>query len=415
MLAAGGSFRWELQSPLLGPLLRRYAPHDTYHIYKKGPKVRIDGTLIGVDTSSGSLLPKWRRGRFSIIFDGQSQPQRVLFLQHEQQRVVPVVEQQLKEHFDIEEDIENFLAYRPNRAHVKTGDLKFRPVRRFWGGNYSELVEGWNCRLYEASGVMTAVTILKAQHELPAGLGFQGYLSSTLPEDTRLEMPLDPFSSDMGFRTSQPAAAAATTAAPAGEDWVESPVRVRSLSNSPRGRDTPPVSPTRQSSGLDASASPRGGKGPGNGGAATPPNRPRKPRRITAKCWMADDFPLSTRQLLPILDLLSPANKTIGRVVRFLQENDDQQLLFPVKVQVPLMFTVSAQVTFSDIKIEEPGGAPLRVGLCACGASDGCWPRGTSLRTPRRDPRPLLCSLCRRTLGSRCPRATRRSSSTLPR
>lgn len=49
-------------------LLRKYAPHDTYTIWKVGDKLRVDGSLLGVDTKS--LVPEWKRGHFSLIVDG---------------------------------------------------------------------------------------------------------------------------------------------------------------------------------------------------------------------------------------------------------------------------------------------------------------------------------------------------------
>jgi hypothetical protein len=58
LLAALGSLpdvalrvKWELGSsvPGLGMLLRRYAPHDTYGVVKVGARLRVDGTLMGIN------------------------------------------------------------------------------------------------------------------------------------------------------------------------------------------------------------------------------------------------------------------------------------------------------------------------------------------------------------------------------
>ena len=37
-------------------------------------------------------------------------------------------------------------------------------------------------------------------------------------------------------------------------------------------------------------------------------------RRITARCWMAEDFPMSLKQLVPVLDVVGYANKHVARV-----------------------------------------------------------------------------------------------------
>ena len=31
--------------------------------------------------------------------------------------------------------------------------------------------------------------------------------------------------------------------------------------------------------------------------------KPKAPRRLTGKCWMAEDFPMTLHQLLPILEV----------------------------------------------------------------------------------------------------------------
>ena len=37
-------------------------------------------------------------------------------------------------------------------------------------------------------------------------------------------------------------------------------------------------------------------------------------RKITARCWMAEEFPLSLQQLTPVLDVIGHANKHVARV-----------------------------------------------------------------------------------------------------
>jgi hypothetical protein len=111
--------QWELGSPVFGFLLRKYAPHDTYQVphpgrsqlsrcgsrsacrsvpdccwhfdilrldqtacmtaltdiglsascladtsqvWKRGLRVRVDGSLVGVDKESAGMLPQWKRG-----------------------------------------------------------------------------------------------------------------------------------------------------------------------------------------------------------------------------------------------------------------------------------------------------------------------------------------------------------------
>lgn len=74
--------KWELGSAYFGLLLRKVAPHDTYEVWKKGTRIRVDGTLKGVDEKSSSMIPEWKRGHFSLLFDGATTPNTILLLDH---------------------------------------------------------------------------------------------------------------------------------------------------------------------------------------------------------------------------------------------------------------------------------------------------------------------------------------------
>ena len=51
---------------------------------------------------------------------------------------------------------------------------------------------------------------------------------------------------------------------------------------------------------------------------------------------MAEDFPMSLQQLLPILDIVGHANKHVARAAKFLQKYGEMEL-FPVRLQVTLL------------------------------------------------------------------------------
>ena len=68
---------------------------------------------------------------------------------------------------------------------------------------------------------------------------------------------------------------------------------------------------------------------------ADPEKDAKAARTLTGRCWMAEGFPMSLRQLLPILGIVGTANKHLARVAKFLQKYGDMEL-FPVKLQVSL-------------------------------------------------------------------------------
>ena len=78
---------------------------------------------------------------------------------------------------------------------------------------------------------------------------------------------------------------------------------------------------------------------------------PQRLRKMSARCWLVRDFPLKASQASQILDVLERANKNaahVNRVVKYWCSNHEN--MFPVKIQVPLMLTIYAQVQFKDFK-----------------------------------------------------------------
>jgi len=59
-------------------------------VWKRGSQVRVDGTLMGVDKESAGLLPSWKRGAFSLLFDGGHQPARVVLLDRDRKTYIDV-------------------------------------------------------------------------------------------------------------------------------------------------------------------------------------------------------------------------------------------------------------------------------------------------------------------------------------
>ncbi len=76
--------------PGIGLLVRRYAPSDTYHIWKVGKRIRVDGALMGVDHAASSVLPQWKRGHFSLVYDASGEKPAIWFLNHKKKTYIDV-------------------------------------------------------------------------------------------------------------------------------------------------------------------------------------------------------------------------------------------------------------------------------------------------------------------------------------
>ena len=64
---------WKFQSKgIFTPIVHSMAPKDTYKIWKKGGKLRMDSTILGFGEGGGGGSPfKIRRGNISLIFDAE--------------------------------------------------------------------------------------------------------------------------------------------------------------------------------------------------------------------------------------------------------------------------------------------------------------------------------------------------------
>lgn len=236
---------WRLGSavPGLGMLLRRYAPADTYTMWKVGDRLRVDGSLMGIDTKSAALIPEWKRGHFSLIMDGSncnadscdgaapdapqgaaggqpgessedgaggtSAPQasndapRLLFLHHSKQRWVDLGadKKAMKSEAQaaLEDELLASLERDVDKQRFKARGFQFAPLKGWLGGEVREKVEGWQCRVYEAAGKMVGVSTSKAAWDLPDGATFDDYLALQPRDDAVSEVvfnPLDPTTYD---------------------------------------------------------------------------------------------------------------------------------------------------------------------------------------------------------------------------
>ncbi|DBA81584.1 TPA: hypothetical protein ACH3X1_007353 [Trebouxia sp. C0004] len=305
---------WQLGSSVFGLLLRKYAPSDTYQVWKHDTRMRVDGTLMGMDEDVKKMIPQWRRGHFSMLFDASTQPANVFICDHQKKLFASMAKK--KKVRDMDAEVDMAIQDGAGKTKMETQDFRLKAQKTMFGYDSTEKVEGWVCRIFEANGRMTAMEHLKAPFVIPAGATFQDYVGLRLPEDEISEIPLSLKAMQGG-----------------------------SSSKKDKGKGNA-VSDEEQAEAAaleelkDVKVSARSSTKPGE-------EVKKKGRKISAKCWMATKFPMSLRQLLPVMDVIGHANKHLARVSKFLNKYGDMDL-FPVKFQVPLMMTVYLMVSFKD-------------------------------------------------------------------
>jgi hypothetical protein len=299
---------WRFGSRVLAPLIKMVAPRDAYAVTCAGKKLRIDGELRGIDSEAltRSMVPKWRRGKFSLIYDGDAGERAALwFVDHETREVVNAMEKPTRQEGDdadagsssdaaplTEEEMidaitDALLAEGAAKKKVRTEGFKFAPVKGWIAGKASAWIGGRKAEIWEATAKLARETVA------PGG-GFK---------------------LDGSF-----------------EEYVESAndARENVVTRAPLGESS------KDESGLNIDES---------------KDKPRRLRKVSARCWLVRDFPLKASQASQILDVLERANKNaahVNRVVKYWCSNHEN--MFPVKIQVPLMLTIYAQVQFKDFK-----------------------------------------------------------------
>lgn len=304
---------WRFGSAVVGALVKMVAPRDSYEVTCAGDKLRVDGELRGLDHErmGNSFVPKWRRGRFSLIFDGsRGERAKLWFVDHASREVVNATErtttttktktqgedgtvmipEEMSEEEMIEAQVDALLMEGPSKKRVRTEEFRFKPVKGWIAGNAKSWIKGRKTEVWEASAKMTREIIT------PGG----GYkLDGTF------------------------------------EEYCASANEVRE--NETR------VKPLGASSSL--------ADGDDEGKARRKPAKKPKAKKVTARCWLVRDFPINAAQLSKILEIFTLVNKSakrVGDVVEYWRDNHPD--VFPVKIQVPLALSVYAQLHFKDFK-----------------------------------------------------------------
>ena len=81
-------------------------------------------------------------------------------------------------------------------------------------------------------------------------------------------------------------------------------------------------------------------------------------KNSTVYCWLCNEFPITIKELLAVLQVFKEANKTLERLHDFLENEGIATLLpensFPVKIEVPVSLGIKAKATFMNFSLLQP-------------------------------------------------------------
>ena len=65
-------------------------------MWKCGTCLRVDGSLMGINSKSTGVMPEWKHGHFSLLFDGAPTPATLFFVDHVKQRYYDLTKERKK-------------------------------------------------------------------------------------------------------------------------------------------------------------------------------------------------------------------------------------------------------------------------------------------------------------------------------
>ncbi|XP_069694620.1 ankyrin repeat domain-containing protein 13C-A isoform X3 [Periplaneta americana] len=298
--------KWDFQSWV--PLVSRILPSDICKIHKRGSSIRLDTTLVDFNDM------RWERGDISFLFNGDRKPNLSLTVLDNKAELYQRVRYEETE-VEIEDEVDILMSSDIMAAQMSTKSITFTRAQTGWifREDRKEMVGPFHSEFYVINGML-----LESRKR-------REHLSEEDLQKNKAIMESFTKGNTQGFDNN-------------GE---VQPVRRPSLS-------PPPESKVSWEEYINSE----------------PGNHPTLGRNLvykeTSKAFkatvaMSPDFPLSVDMLLNVLEVIAPF-KHFSKLREFVLMKLPPG--FPVKIDIPILPTVTAKITFqefafrNDIKAE---------------------------------------------------------------
>ena len=299
--------KWDFSSWV--PLVSRILPSDICKISKKGASVRLDTTLVDFSEM------RWERGDITFLYRGEEKEKSLCVLDNKA-KVFQYVRHQDSE-LEFEDEVDLLMSSDIVAAQISTKPITFTREKSgwIWKEDRAEQLGNYQADFYTVNGM-----VLESRKR-------REHLSE---EDLQKNRAIiENFSKGQAQSLE--------------EGIPEEPVRRQSLA--------PPVAP-------DVCWAQYSDCPPG-----APPLLARKivsktsSKQFKATVAMSEDFPMEVEMLLAVLEVIAPQFKHFKKLRNFVQLKLPPG--FPILVNIPVLPTVSAKITFTDFQWSSPGDPAL--------------------------------------------------------
>ncbi|CAF4780679.1 unnamed protein product [Pieris macdunnoughi] len=292
--------KWDFHSWV--PLVSRILPSDICKIYKSGSRIRLDTTLVDFTDM------KWERGDLSFIFQGDRPTSESLTVLDNKAKVYQKVRYEETEN-EIEDEVDILMSSDILAAQMSTKGILF-----------SRAQSGW---IFREDRKETVAGIYKSDVYTITGLVLES-------RKRREHLSTDDLQKNKAIIESW------TRGNTQNLDTNGEPVRRASLNPPPE-------------TGVDWNVyiSSPPGEYPSLGRELV---YKESSRNFRATLAMSDDFPLSVDMLLNVLEVIAPF-KHFAKLRQFIAMKLPKG--FPVKIDIPILPTVTAKITFQSFEFRD--------------------------------------------------------------
>jgi len=304
--------KWDFSSWV--PLVSRLLPSDICKISKRGSAVRLDTTLVDFNEM------RWERGDISFLYRGDRPPQTALHVLDNKAKVYQVVRHDESE-LEFEDEVDLLMSSDVVAAQISTKPITFSRAQSGWffRADRNERIGNYTADFYVVNGMS-----LEARKR-------REHLSE---EDLQKNKAiLDNFSKGSPALTgSDGSSSAASVTEPPRRETLPPPAPPTITWDEYLSSPAPPVL-GRQHVSKDHS------------------------KQFKATIAMSEDFPLDVEMLLAVLEVIAPQFRHFNKLRDFVSQKLPPG--FPIQVNIPVLPTVSAKVTFTDFKWRDDLGDEL--------------------------------------------------------